>query len=295
MNAGTIAGIVLVIIVIVGVIMVVNQPDQQATTPEPGERPAAPATESTNPSQQEQPQTPAQEEQTPLPSEEQAPKEQPQTPPPEAEEQPPVMLSFSMVNGWNAPDWCNSLASVLARHEVKATVFVTGEVAEQNPQCVTAFTAQGSDVGSQTYRYVNLNVISDYEYTLEEVRMGKQAIDNAGNIDSRLFRAPFGTPPASLYSLLSSANITADFSSATKYAVYEDGQFVEYELVECDCIGSHERVQQLTGLHVPVMINIDNAKHPGQIESLIVSLKESNVKFASASEVTGLDLTASRA
>jgi len=282
MNAATIAGIALLVVIVVGVVMV-TQGDLQATPPQSQER-------QTTPELEEQPAPQSTEEQTPTPAQE----EQPETLPPEDRGQSPVLLSFSVVNGWNAPQWCTDLASVLDRHEVNATVFITGEVAEQNPQCVTAFVSQGTDVGSQTYRYVNLDVVSDYEYALEEVRLGKEAVDTAGNIDSLAFRAPFGEPDMAIYPLLSSANMTADFSYSTKYAVYEGGQFAEQDLVECECLDSPERVEQLVGLHIPIIINIDNSTHPGEIESLIVALKESDMKFVSASELAGVDLTTGR-
>ncbi|MEM2141423.1 polysaccharide deacetylase family protein [Nitrososphaera sp.] len=203
----------------------------------------------------------------------------------------PVMLSFSMVNGWNAPQWCNDLASVLQKHDVKATVFVTGEVAEQHPECVTAFASQGTDVGSQTYRYVNLNAVADYQYALEEVRMGKEAVDRAGNIDSHVFRAPFGETNQDIYSLLSSSDITADFSYTTQYNKYEGDQFVKHDLVSCDCRDEPERIEQLLKLDLPIIINIDNNTAVGEIESLIVSLKEKEMSLVSASELTETDLT----
>lgn len=274
MSVATIADIVLLVVIAAGVVLVMSQPDEEATTQQ----------QEQTTSQQEQ--STSQDEQTTQP-----PEEQTETQLSDSLESSPVVLSFSMVNGWNAPDWCTGLASVLARHQVNATVFVTGEVAEQNPECVTTFVSQGTDVGSQTYRYVNLNAVSDYEYALEEIRLGKEAVDNAGNIDSRVFRAPFGQPNVDLYPLLSSANVTADFSYTTKYSVYEGETFVEYDLVECDCLDSPERIEQLAGLHIPIMINIDNATHPGEIESLIVSLKEKEMHFVSASELTGHDLT----
>ncbi len=203
----------------------------------------------------------------------------------------PVMLSFSVVSDWNAPSWCNDLASVLDKHDIKATVFVTGEVAEQHPECVTAFASQGTDVGSQTYRYVNLTAVADYQYAQEEIRLGKQAVDRAGNIDSRLFRAPYGETNDDIYSLLSTANITADFSYATQYNVYEQDQFVKYDLVSCDCRDSPEDIEQLLDRDLPVMISIDNGTTVGEIESLIVYLKENEMSLVSASELVKTDLT----
>lgn len=284
MNAATIAGIALLVVIVVGVVMVTTgQIGQEATSPQSEDQSFTPELEA-------QPDNQEPEEQTANSTA----VEQPGTLPAEDREKSPVVLSFSIVNGWNAPQWCTDLASVLERHDVNATVFITGEVAEQNPECVTTFVSQGTDVGSQTYRYVDLDAVSDYEYALEEVKMGKVAVDTAGNIDSLAFRAPFGEPDMDVYPLVSSANLTSDFSYATKYGIYEGGQFVEYELVECECLDSPERAEQLAGLNVPIMINVDNSTHPGEIESLIVALKESDMKFVSASELTGLDLTAGR-
>lgn len=204
---------------------------------------------------------------------------------------PPVMLSFSVVSGSNAPAWCNDLASVLDEHDVKATVFVTGEVAEQHPECVTKFVSQGTDVGSQTYRYVKLNAVADYSYALEEVKMGKQAVDRAGNIDSRVFKAPFGETDGNIYSLLSSSNIIADFSYTNQYNVYKDDQFVKHDLVSCDCRGSPEKAGELAEQDLPILISIDNNTTVSEIEDLIVSLKEGEMELVSASELVETDLT----
>lgn len=203
----------------------------------------------------------------------------------------PVMLSFSVVDGGNAPEWCTNLAAVLEDQDVKATVFVTGQVAEQHPECVTAFASQGTDVGSQTYRYVNLGTISDYTYALEEVRKGKEAVDKAGNIESHAFKAPLGETSQDIYSLLSSSDITADFSYTTQYNKYEGDKFVKYDLVSCDCRGEPEKVEQLLEQNMPIIINIDNNTRVSEIENLIVSLKEKETSLVSASELTKLDLT----
>lgn len=208
-----------------------------------------------------------------------------------ANEPPPVMMSFSIVDGGNAPEWCTNLASVLEEHDVKATVFVTGEVAEQHPKCVTDFASQGTDVGSQTYGYANLNAISDYTVALEEVRKGKEAVDKAGNIKSHAFKAPLGETNQDIYSLLSSSDITADFSYTTQYNKYEGDKFVKYDLVSCDCRDEPEKIEQLAEQDLPIIINIDNNTQVSQIEDLIVSLKEREMNLVSASDLTELDLT----
>jgi len=206
-------------------------------------------------------------------------------------EPPPAMLSFSIVDGGNAPEWCNNLATVLEDQDVKATVFITGQVAEQHPECVTGFVSQGTDVGSQTYRYVDLSTISDYTYAQEEVRKGKEAVDKAGNIESHAFKAPLGETTPDIYSILSSSDITADFSYTTQYNKYEGDKFVKYDLVSCNCRDEPERIEQLLEQDLPIIINIDNNTPVSEIENLIISLKEKDTKLVSASELTKLDLT----
>ena len=42
---------------------------------------------------------------------------------------PTLMLSFNIVNNENIPNWCNKLFSTLQKYNIKATVFITGELA----------------------------------------------------------------------------------------------------------------------------------------------------------------------
>lgn len=206
---------------------------------------------------------------------------------------PPLMLSFSIVDDKNAPEWCNDLASMLEKHQVKATVFVTGEVANKYPECVASFSQKNVDVGSQTYTYINLTSMDDYLKALEEIKNGKLAVDNAGKIDSHLFKAPYDSTDQNIYSLLSRANITADFSYKTQYNKYENGQFVRFDLVTCDCTNlSVETVTHLRQSGRPVMVEIDNAVPVTSIEGFIVTLmSDSKVQFVNASELTGQALT----
>jgi hypothetical protein len=211
---------------------------------------------------------------------------------------PPIMLSFSVVDDHNVPQWCKDLSTILAKHNIKATVFLTGKVAEQHPDCVTALAAySGIDIGSQTYSYVALPSISDYTKALDEVKHGKAAVDVAGNIDSKIFKAPYGATDQNIYSLLSTADITADFSYNSQYNKFEGGQFVKYNLVSCNCGESPDKVHSLLDMHSPVMIDMDNTVQPSEIESLVVELKNSSgdggssMTFVNASDLTGLELT----
>jgi Polysaccharide deacetylase len=205
-----------------------------------------------------------------------------------------VLLSFSISNESKAPAWCNYLASVLTEHSVKATVFVTGKIADTLPDCVSKLSSLPNvDVGSQTYNYVNLTSIPDYSLALKEVKDGKQAVDKAGNINSKVFRAPFGATDLNIYSLLTRNNITADFSYKSQYNKYENGQFAKYDLVTYSGSSySLDSVQKLLPSDIPIMINFDNTIPVSKIDGLVASLQsDKEIKIVNTSELTGLALT----
>lgn len=201
-----------------------------------------------------------------------------------------VLLTFSVLDENNAPDWCRDLSSVLKKHDIKATVFVTGRLADLYPECVTVF-PDDADVGSQTYHYVSLALIPDYAVQLEEIKQGKQAVDSAGKLSSKLFKAPYGSTDENIYSLLSRSGIVADFSSNNQYNKYYDGQFIKFNLSTYD--GKNHSVDFFRTLPVtePVLIYFDNLTPVEKIDGFISKLKSRHIVFVDASELTGVDLT----
>ena len=115
----------------------------------------------------------------------------------------------------------------LEDNHAHATVFVTGVIADRYPSCITAF-PHYVDIGSQGYTYTSLNSISDYTLKLEDIRNGKQAIDDAGSIDSKLFKAPYGDVDENIYSLLRRSQIVAEFSYPDHYNLYQNNCFIKY-------------------------------------------------------------------
>ena len=132
------------------------------------------------------------------------------------------MLVFSIVSEDTPSDWLASILAVFRKYNVPATVFVTGKFASSHPEWIGDL-ADNIDVGSQTYSYVSLTSITDYLLQLDEVKKGKNAVDFAGNLDSRLFMAPFGDTDDNIYSLLNRSDISADFSYADHYNKFYNG------------------------------------------------------------------------
>lgn len=202
-----------------------------------------------------------------------------------------ILLTFNVVDDSNVPQWCTDLASVLAKHKAKAAVFVTGQVAGRYPQCVSSF-SDAIDIGSQTYNYVDLTSIADYTKQLEEVKDGKLAIDKAGNINSRLFRAPYGNTDQNIYSLLSRSGILADFSYDKQYNKFHEGQFIKFAVESFSVIDNPPSFyHNLKSEGNPVVINFDNSVSVDTIDKFLTKLKSNKVRLVSASELVGFDLT----
>ena len=217
----------------------------------------------------------------------------------------PVMLVFDINEDDEGPDlpaWCTDLSTSLDNRNVRATVFMAGQVADKYPQCVAAFSAGKHDdtvidVGSKTYSYVALTSIPDYTQALDEVKKGKDAIDRAGEIDSRLFRAPYGSTDQNIYSILSRSGIVADFSYGDHYNSYLDGNFVRFNMTSYE--GAKAGPDPLLSLQSqePVMVLFDNNSSPvSEIDRFIDRAitgqhQQYDPKFVSASDLVQMQLT----
>jgi hypothetical protein len=209
----------------------------------------------------------------------------------------PVVLSFVVTNDdGNIPKWCNDLAGILDSDQVKAVVFVSGKIAQAHSECASSFSKLGSvDVGSQTFSYANLTSIKDYTVALKEVQDGKSAVDHAGAVESKIFRAPNSLTDANIYSLLERSGILVDFSYADHYNRYENGQFVRYPLTRIENPkASQELFNSLSAAGTPAMLEFDNSIQPSDIHQFISELKSATsgkVRIVDASDLVGKNLT----
>jgi peptidoglycan/xylan/chitin deacetylase (PgdA/CDA1 family) len=207
----------------------------------------------------------------------------------------PVLLAFDVLDVGDARAtsvWCKDLSALLDERQIKAAVFLSGKMAEAAPECVSSFSS-GIDIGSRTYSYLDIVALGDYTKALDEVEKGKQAIDRTGNLDSALFRAPYGSADANIYSLLNRSGILADFTYGDHYNKYENGLFVKHEIRTLS--GSQATSDAFDKSPIPVVVNFDNTAQIGQIADFIDSLDSSaTTRFVNASELTGMDLAARR-
>lgn len=207
----------------------------------------------------------------------------------------PVILSFDVNSEQNLPEWCNSLSDYLNEQGLKSAVFVTGKAATLHPTCISSF-SNNVDIGSMTLNYQTLPEITDYLVKLEEVREGKKAVDSAGNLDSKLFKAPYGIVDDDIYSLLTRSGIMSDFSYYDHYNKFENGMFFKHDLVSYQNfeepseiipkISKQDKIEP-----VPILISFDNSVEVSEIAKYVDLLKKENVKFVNPSEITEISLS----
>ena len=211
--------------------------------------------------------------------------------PPYLPAQKPVvtLLFFNISDNKNLPQWCYDLSDTLEKQKVQATVFITGEIAQQYPTCVSKL-AHENDVGSFTYDYENL-AGADYSVQLEEVKSGKDAVDSAGHIDSRLFKAPYGTTDGNIYSVLNRSGIIADFSYEKQYNKYYADKFMRFDSISYNGTAHSSDFFKNLSPDVPVLINFDNSTPVQNIDDFISHLKSRHVLLLNASQLVGANLT----
>jgi peptidoglycan/xylan/chitin deacetylase (PgdA/CDA1 family) len=202
-----------------------------------------------------------------------------------------VMVSFEIYDQTNLEIWCQDLSNFLRSKNISGTVFISGELAKKYPSCITSF-PDNFDIGSQTYSYAQLTQIPDYSLQLEEVKQGRDAINEVGNFDSKLFKAPYGDTNENIYSLLSSNGILADFSYQNQYNKYHDEQFLKFDLLTFDSQDIYSEYSQIVeSNNIPVQIEFDTYMTIGEIQQIILEMDSWDIKFVTASDISKMKLT----
>lgn len=75
-----------------------------------------------------------------------------------------VVLSF---DDGPDPKWTPKILDILKKHGVKATFFVLGKQAEDNPGLIQRIVREGHDLGNHTYTHPNISEISPHQLKLE--------------------------------------------------------------------------------------------------------------------------------
>lgn len=105
-----------------------------------------------------------------------------------ATDQPKVALSFDAA--WGNSDSLQ-LLEILAKYNVKATFFMTGEWVEKYPETVKAITNAGHDLGNHSENHKQMSQISASDCQ-SEIQLVHDKVKELTGKDMILFRPPYG-------------------------------------------------------------------------------------------------------
>ena len=80
----------------------------------------------------------------------------------------------------------------LKERNVKASFFVIGKMAEENPKLIQREKEEGHLIGNHTYNHVDISKISD-EDAVSEIQKTNQVIEKVTKDNVEYLRAPFGS------------------------------------------------------------------------------------------------------
>lgn len=103
-------------------------------------------------------------------------------------EEKKIALSFD--TAWGNED-IKSILDILAKNQVKATFFVTGDWVEEYPEDVKAIVAAGHDLGNHSDNHKQLLQMSR-EQCIQEITKAHDKVKKLTGIDMNLFRTPYG-------------------------------------------------------------------------------------------------------
>ena len=102
----------------------------------------------------------------------------------------PGELALTFDDGPN-PACTPRLLDVLARHSVRATFFLIGDFAQQEPALARSIAEAGHTIGNHSWSHPNLSLVSSRRIR-EELARTKYTLEQVTGSPVRLFRPPFG-------------------------------------------------------------------------------------------------------
>jgi polysaccharide deacetylase family protein (PEP-CTERM system associated) len=108
----------------------------------------------------------------------------------------PITLTFDLEDNRASSDqparfvdMSERFLAFLAERDIKATIFIVGELAETHPQIVRQVAEAGHEVGLHGLRHVSLDQIGPGTFQAE-IERGRKLLEDAGGVPVPGFRAP---------------------------------------------------------------------------------------------------------
>lgn len=115
-------------------------------------------------------------------------------------------LALTFDDGPN-PVWTPRLLTLLADHGVKATFFLMGSRAKQEPALVRRIAAEGHLVGNHSWSHPNLS-LQNAKRIREELAQTSETLEQITGKQVRYFRPPFGARRPAVFHIARSLGLT---------------------------------------------------------------------------------------
>lgn len=119
-----------------------------------------------------------------------------------------VALTFD--NGSDGTNF-NKIVDTLAKHNVKATFFLTGQGTESHPSFVRRMASQGHDIGNHAYDHPDFTKISASQMQSQLSRTETAVKNVTGRTTKPYFRAPYGATNSAVLQTVGNAGYTHTF------------------------------------------------------------------------------------
>ncbi len=138
------------------------------------------------------------------------------------------------------PEFCQPLLDILDRYGAKATFFVVGKEAQENPDLIKRMVDSGDEVGNHTYSHIPIKEMTQGQ-ALADIQKCSQVIYDITGKQPKYFRPPGGGFNSKMTKAIAKMGLqpvywtlnTGDYSETTPgYEVPEDFQVMALALVK---------------------------------------------------------------
>lgn len=169
-----------------------------------------------------------------------------------------------------------SIIDSLSKMKVKATFYITGEVAAKYPDKVKKIVDNGNEVGNLSYHYTNLKNKNKDEIK-EEIESCTKEIEKITNTKVKTFRAPYGE---------CSNTITKEAQEQNLVTVQWNVDSLDY-----NGLNSEEMCERINEGLVPgsIILLHNNGKYTADsIEDIIHNIQKQEYNICTVSDLLGL-------
>ncbi len=96
------------------------------------------------------------------------------------------------LDGGSIATYTADFLAILRQHDVRLTIFLTGQFVERNPELVKEMVADGHEIGNHSYGHPHFTELDDAAIRAELARTEEMIVRTAGVSTKPWFRAPYG-------------------------------------------------------------------------------------------------------